>query len=328
MKILAALFLATVLSLHISVLPSQESAELNEASALSESVSKLFAEKKYDQALPLAKKVLQIREKLLPPTDPRIAISLNHLGDLYIVKGDNEAARQIFERLLQLQAERTAPDHISLAPTVERLAIIYYRQEAKSKSDDYYQRALALRERAFGAESLNIAQSRSAMAQFYRGEKDFDRAARSYRRSISIYGKTSGVDSPEFERAMDGFTCLAYESKQPNAIREVEMTRTLFAPHRPIVLVENAILNGRAISLPRPEYPADARARNLSGTVTVKVEVDETGRVINAIDMCQGPPYLSESSVKAALKARFTPTKLSGVPVKVKGVIQYNFVRQ
>src|SRR5205085_6017310 len=145
MKILAALFLATVLSLHISVLPSQESAELNEASALSESVSKLFAEKKYDQALPLAKKELQIRERLLPPTDPRIAISLNHLGDLYIVKGDNEAARQIFERLLQLQAELTAPDHISLAPTMERLAIIYYRQEAKSKSDDYNQRALALR---------------------------------------------------------------------------------------------------------------------------------------------------------------------------------------
>ncbi|HKN82723.1 MAG TPA: tetratricopeptide repeat protein, partial [Pyrinomonadaceae bacterium] len=195
----------------------------------------------------------------MPPTDPRIAISLNHLGDLYIVKGDNEAARQIFERLLQLQAELTAPDHISLAPTMERLAIIYYRQEAKSKSDDYYQRALALRERAFGAESLSVAQSRSAMAQFYRGEKDFDRAARSYRRSISIYGKTSGVDSPEFERAMDGFTCLAYESKQPNAIREVEMTRALFAPHRPTVLVENAILNGRAISLPRPEYPADAR---------------------------------------------------------------------
>ena len=60
--------------------------------------------------------------------------------------------------------------------------------------------------------------------------------------------------------------------------------------------------------------------------MVVKVEIDERGKVIDARDMCQGPPYLSEASVAAALKARFTPTKLSGMPVKVKGIIQYNFV--
>jgi TonB family protein len=81
-----------------------------------------------------------------------------------------------------------------------------------------------------------------------------------------------------------------------------------------------------AISLPKPEYPAAARDRRLSGIVIVKVLIDETGKVIRAQDMCQGPPFLSESSIKAALKARFTPTKLSGMPVKVNGVIQYKFV--
>jgi len=245
-----------------------------------------------------------------------------------MVKGDNDAAKHIFERLLQLQAERTAADHVSLAPTMERLAVIHYRQGAKSKSDDYYQRALALREKAFGTESLSMAQSLFALAQFYRSEKDFDRAAASYRRSLSIYGKVSGLDSAEVERAVDGFTCLSYETENKELIKEVQDIRKVTTPQPFIALVEGAILNGRAISLPRPEYPPDARARNLAGTVTVKVEIDETGRVINAIDMCQGPPYLSESSVKAALKARFTPTKLSGVPVKVKGIIQYNFVRR
>lgn len=82
-----------------------------------------------------------------------------------------------------------------------------------------------------------------------------------------------------------------------------------------------------AISLPKPDYPKEARERYLAGTVVVKVESDETGKVISAKDMCKGPPYLSQSSVASALKARFTPTKLSGMPVKVKGVIQYRFVR-
>lgn len=60
----------------------------------------------------------------------------------------------------------------------------------------------------------------------------------------------------------------------------------------------------------------------------MKVEIDETGSVISAIDMCRGPAYLSEAAVSAAPKARFTPTKLSGMPVKVKGLIQYNFARR
>ena len=66
----------------------------------------------------------------------------------------------------------------------------------------------------------------------------------------------------------------------------------------------------------------------VSGTVYVLVNIDETGKVISAIDMCQGPPYLSESSIKAVWKSRFSPTKLSGKPVKVRGLIQYNFVKR
>ena len=88
------------------------------------------------------------------------------------------------------------------------------------------------------------------------------------------------------------------------------------------------VLNGRALELPQPSYPAEAQQRRLMGMIVVKVEIDETGKVIKAADMCQGLPYLSEAAVAAAWKARFTPTKLSGMPVKVKGVIQYNFTRR
>jgi len=41
-----------------------------------------------------------------------------------------------------------------------------------------------------------------------------------------------------------------------------------------------------------------------------------------------GHPLLQAASVSAAQGAQFTPTKLNGEPVKVKGVITYNFVRQ
>lgn len=85
------------------------------------------------------------------------------------------------------------------------------------------------------------------------------------------------------------------------------------------------VLNGKAVNLPAPKYPRDARDAHESGTVEVRIVIDEQGNVI-AAQATSGPISLREASVAAALKARFTPTKLMGQPVKVTGRIVYNFV--
>lgn len=88
--------------------------------------------------------------------------------------------------------------------------------------------------------------------------------------------------------------------------------------------ISGGVLNGRAISLPKPQYPAVAKAARQTGTVTVQVTIDENGSVISARAV-GGPPLLQAAAVQAAYGARFSPTKLSGQPVKVTGVITYNF---
>jgi protein TonB len=87
------------------------------------------------------------------------------------------------------------------------------------------------------------------------------------------------------------------------------------------------VLNGRAISLPNPPYPPIAKSAHASGTVTVQVLVDEDGKVISA-HAVSGHPLLQAAAVAAARNARFAPTKLSGQPVKVTGLLIYNFVAQ
>jgi len=90
-------------------------------------------------------------------------------------------------------------------------------------------------------------------------------------------------------------------------------------------IISGGILNGKAVSLPKPPYPDAARAVKASGAVGVKVLIDETGNVISA-EAVSGHPLLRAASVQAALAAKFSPTQLSGQPVKVSGVITYNFV--
>ena len=91
--------------------------------------------------------------------------------------------------------------------------------------------------------------------------------------------------------------------------------------------VSGGVLNGKAISLPKPGYPAIAKAAHASGTVVVQVLIDENGNVVSA-NAVSGHPLLIQAAVSAARSAKFSPTKLSGQPVKVTGVIQYNFVAQ
>lgn len=89
-------------------------------------------------------------------------------------------------------------------------------------------------------------------------------------------------------------------------------------------IVSGGVLNGKATSLPKPAYPPVARAAKASGAVVVQVTVDENGNVIEA-HAVSGHPLLTAAAIVAARNAKFSPSKLAGQPVKVTGVINYNF---
>jgi TonB family protein len=89
--------------------------------------------------------------------------------------------------------------------------------------------------------------------------------------------------------------------------------------------ISAGVLNGKAISLPKPPYPPVAKAVRASGAVSVQVLIDEKGNVVSATAV-SGHPLLQAAAVQAARGAKFSPTVLSGQPVKVSGIITYNFV--
>lgn len=95
------------------------------------------------------------------------------------------------------------------------------------------------------------------------------------------------------------------------------------APKKPAVQ-SMGVLNGRATSLPKPNYPAAAKAVSAAGQVSVQILIDENGNVVSA-SAVSGHPLLKASAEAAARNARFSPTTLSGEPIKIKGVIVYNF---
>jgi periplasmic protein TonB len=91
--------------------------------------------------------------------------------------------------------------------------------------------------------------------------------------------------------------------------------------------ISGGVLNGKAVSKPPLVYPAVAKAARVSGAVNVQVVVDETGKVVSATAV-SGHPLLRQAAQQAAYGWRFSPTLLSGVPVKVTGTIVFNYTLQ
>ena len=96
-------------------------------------------------------------------------------------------------------------------------------------------------------------------------------------------------------------------------------------PPKPPLVISKGVITGLAISLPKPAYSEIAKRARIQGQVSVQVLIDEYGKVVSA-KAVSGHPLLTVEAQRAALQARFAPTKLSNQPVKVSGVITYNFV--
>lgn len=88
--------------------------------------------------------------------------------------------------------------------------------------------------------------------------------------------------------------------------------------------VEGGALDSKAISMPKAVLSEEAKRLKLSGRVTVKVIVDENGKVVSALAL-NGPAALREAAVAAAKQATFAPVTQDGITVRVTGTLTYDF---
>lgn len=131
---------------------------------------------------------------------------------------------------------------------------------------------------------------------------------------------SSGFDTKIYFPAMQEFEGCIYKnigSDRYVCERELETPKEL--------IISGGMIGSKATFLPQPIYPEEAKEKKISGRVNVIVLVDYDGAVISA-KAVSGQKELFETAVQAAKEARFMPTIVSGKPVKLSGVLIYDFV--
>jgi len=317
-----------------SILQSQtktQNSDLEEATQLTTALIRLYGEGKYKEALPLAKRAIELRAKELPSDDPLMRSALINLAETYIALrkyGDADTPLQTVIRSYQ----KTNPGDPRLLTVLKRMALVQYAKGNLTRTEDYYKQALEVSEKAFGLENDKTGEFIFNLADFYQLTGNYKKAEPLYLRLISIREKSpdSAQHDEKLTEAVDRFACLLRKSDRQAEAQQLEervFSRGVQMEKPENALLEGEILNGQAISLPKPIYPEEARAARVSGTVTVKVVINETGDVIRACGL-SGPPLLIRESESAAYRAKFSPTKLSGKPIKVTGLITYRYIAQ
>src|SRR5258708_7736720 len=84
--------------------PSQRAsaAEVAEESQLNTTLVELYKVGKFDEALPIARRLVELREKMFGAEDPVVGIALSNLAEIYRAKKQNDEAQRLYRRSLTI----------------------------------------------------------------------------------------------------------------------------------------------------------------------------------------------------------------------------------
>jgi TonB family protein len=94
--------------------------------------------------------------------------------------------------------------------------------------------------------------------------------------------------------------------------------------NRQPVRLTSTVLQGKVTVRRTPDYPPLAKQVHLEGSVSVEVIIAPDGRVESARAV-SGHPLFVKAAVDSAYGWRFEPTMLNSTPVRVTGIIVFNF---
>jgi len=155
----------------------------------------------FDDAEPLIREALDIRERAFGPTSLETALSLRSLGLLQRDRGDAVAAADTLSRALVLHRERAQETHTDVASIANDLAGVLRELGRLAEAQALVDEALALR-RAAGGASLNVAESLALSARIAWDFGDSAAAAVRYEEALTMRSGIVGNDHALTLRSM------------------------------------------------------------------------------------------------------------------------------
>ncbi len=219
----AALIAATIAAFTLSW-PGPAGAQTREAAALDAQVTRLFNAGRYQEAIPLAQRLLEIQEKAFGPDNPKIAGAVYNLAMLNGHQGNYADAEALYKRVEAIYEQSLGPDNPNVADAADGHASLYKDEGRYADAEPLYQRALAIRQKAYGTEHPDVANSLVNLANLYGDMARFAEAEKLYRQSLGIRdrlraaGRFAAIDAQNYAMNLNNLANLyTFEGRNRDA---------------------------------------------------------------------------------------------------------------
>lgn len=316
-KIVVTIILLAACSVHAQTDEKETLKQINQ------NVVSYYKDQKFDEALKLAQQALDLSVKIYGTESRETAVAYTNLGAIYQQKNKLKDSIENLQKAVDIYQKIPNYRGAELISIYQTLAYSQFLNGKETESQTSYLNALEMSERLFGKESKENFTPSLNLANTYARRKNFEKADEFYLKAYALAIKNFGREAKQIEQIRDSRTCLLAGQKPGDEKTKNfdEAKDKLFGK----TAGQSEVINGKALSLPKPSYPAEAREKRLSGTVPVKVTIDEQGNVIETKSICRDD-VLGKVSEESAKGAKFVPTIKDGKPAKVTGIIIYNFI--
>ena len=235
--------IATLLCFGLSSALAQKS---NQANKLEDKFLKLYDAGRYADAIPIAQRVLTIREKALGRNHPDVAIALDNLANLYRLQGRFADAEPLLQRSLAIREQALGHDDPDIAGSLLNLAALYLDQSRYADAEPLLQQSLAIWEKALGRDHPDVALALNNLASLYVNEGRYADAEPLLQQSLSINEKALGGDHPNVADLLGNLAVVywnqgRYSEAEPLLQRSLTIRIKTLGPDHPAIA--NALNN-------------------------------------------------------------------------------------
>ena len=128
----------------------------------------LFKQKRYPDALSVAEEALKVAEDTFGPDHPKVAISLNYIAELYVMKGTYAEIEPLYKRALEINEKALGSDNPDVAISLNNLAELYYNQGRYKEAEPLYRQALKILKQTLGSDHPEVAITLENMRALYK----------------------------------------------------------------------------------------------------------------------------------------------------------------
>lgn len=231
---------AAALEQALSIVRTIEGDGLNTARVMQNLGSVYHSDHQPQKAQPLLRVALAIRERILGPDHPDLAVVLLNIGGSLRATGDFAQALPLMQRALAIRERGLPQGHPDVAWATEFLGALYREVGQFQDALPMFERSLLIREQAFGPDNRLVSRSLSHLAALHRDMGNPALAAQLYERALQVDQKTLGPDHPDLTRALASYTVALrdlgeYARALPLAERSLQIELKAFGPDHPRV---------------------------------------------------------------------------------------------